>query len=83
MPGDEPGGARIHTNKTITRVTATVVYHDFSAEQGDADFGSEWDAQLEATINPNWMLGLKYAAYRGTGPYPDKAIGWLYVGYRY
>ena len=37
----------------FSRVTATVVYHDFSAEQGDADFGSEWDAQLEATINAN------------------------------
>jgi hypothetical protein len=67
----------------FSRVTATVVYHDFSAEQGDADFGSEWDAQLEATINPNWMLGVKYAAYQGAGPYPDKAIGWLYIGYRY
>ena len=67
----------------FTRVTATVVYHDFSAQQGDADFGSEWDAQLEATINPNWMVGLKYAGFKGAGPYPDKGIGWLYVGYRY
>jgi hypothetical protein len=67
----------------FTRVTATVVYHDFSAQQGDADFGSEWDAQIEATINPNWMVGVKYAAYQGAGPHPHKAIGWLYVGYRY
>ena len=64
----------------FSRVTATVVYHDFSAEQGDADFGSEWDAQIEAALNANVTLGVKYAAYRGAGPYPDKAIGWLYVG---
>ena len=35
------------------------------------------------TLNANVTLGVKYAAYRGAGPYPDKAIGWLYVGYRY
>jgi len=67
----------------FSRVTATIVYHDFSAQRGDADYGSEWDAQIEAALDANVTLGVKYANYQGAGPYPDKAIGWLYVGYRY
>jgi hypothetical protein len=67
----------------FTRVTATVVYHDFSAEQVSANFGHEWDAQLEAAVDANITVGVKYATFHGGASYASKSIGWLYVGYRY
>jgi hypothetical protein len=67
----------------FTRVTATVVYHDFSAEQVSANFGHEWDAQLEAAVDSNVTVGVKYATFHGGASYAGKSIGWLYVGYRY
>ena len=67
----------------FSRVTATIVYHDFSAEHASANFGSEWDAQIEAAVDANITVGVKYAGFRGAAPLPDKGVGWLYVGYRY
>ena len=64
-------------------MTATAVYHDFSAERVSGIYGHEWDAQIEGAVNPNVMVGVKYAAFHGAQGYPDKNIGWIYVGYRY
>jgi hypothetical protein len=76
-------GYAFAANPIFTRVAATVVYHDFSAERVSANFGHEWDAQIEATVNANLMVGVKYAAFHGGAGYPDKNSGWVYVGYRY
>ena len=65
------------------KITASLVYHDFSAERGSGDLGSEWDAMIEAQLDSNFMVGTAYANYRGTGAFPDKAVFWLYAGYRY
>ena len=70
-------------NPLFTRVTATVVYHDFSAERVSGNYGHEWDAQIEAAVDANITVGVKYAAFHGSELYADKNIGWLYVGYRY
>ena len=65
------------------KITATVVYHDFSPERGGGNLGSEWDAMIEAQLDNNFMVGTAYANYRGAGGFPDKAVFWLYAGYRY
>jgi hypothetical protein len=65
------------------KITATLVYHDFSPEHVSGDYGSEWDAMVEAQLDSNFMVGTAYANYRGAGPFPDKAVFWLYAGYRY
>ena len=77
------GGYAFAANPIFTRVTATVVYHDFSAERVSGNFGHEWDAQIEAVVDANVTIGLKYAAFQGGQFYADKNIGWVYVGYRY
>jgi len=46
-------------------------------------YGHEWDAQIEAAMNANITVGIKYAAFSGAQTLPDKNIGWAYVGYRY
>jgi len=60
-----------------------VIYHDFSAEHVSADYGSEWDAQLEGQVDPHLVLDAAYADYAGGGPFPDKRVFWLYATYRY
>ena len=67
----------------LAKVNATVVYHDFSAQRIGARYGHEWDAQIEAAVNANVTLGLKYAAFQGAEGLPDKNVGWVYLGYRY
>jgi len=64
-------------------VAATLVYHDFRAEHVNARYGDEWDASLEATLPQGFMLGTAYADFRGRGAFPDKAVFWIYSGYRY
>jgi hypothetical protein len=67
----------------FAKVTATVVYHDFSAQRVDGGYGHEWDAQIEAAVNANITVGLKYAAFSGAQTFADKNVAWAYIGYRY
>jgi hypothetical protein len=67
----------------IPKIAAMVFYHDFSAQRGNAHYGGEWDAQLEAIIDAHITAGVKYAAFQGDARFADKNVGWLYIGYRY
>lgn len=67
----------------LKKITATLVYHDFEAERTGADYGNEWDALVEAKVDDHITVGLKYAGYNGSGPYPDKTVGWVYAGYKF
>jgi hypothetical protein len=40
-----------------------VRYHDFQAERTGAHLGHEWDAQIQAVINPKLSAALKYADF--------------------
>jgi len=40
-----------------------VAYHDFSAEEGSTDFGSEVDVVYSKGFAKNYKAGIKYAAY--------------------
>jgi hypothetical protein len=40
-----------------------VIYHDFSSNNIDYDYGTEWDLQLTRTFNEHYTFGLKYADY--------------------
>jgi hypothetical protein len=67
----------------FARLSATVIYHDYSAEHVSAGYGNEWDAQLEGQVDPHLVLDVAYADYVGGGPFPDKRAFWLYATYRY
>jgi hypothetical protein len=67
----------------FARVSATLIYHDFAAQHVSADYGNEWDAQLEGQIDSHFVLDMAYADYSGAGPFPDKKVFWLYATYRY
>lgn len=60
----------------------TVTYHDFSADEGSADLGSEIDAVYAKGFAKNYKAGVKLASYSagdaGTGKVDTDKI-WLFV----
>lgn len=48
-------------------VQLLAVYHDFTADKGGGDYGTEWDFQAMKNIGKTYSLIAKYAAYRAGG----------------
>ena len=48
---------------SVAGVKLRGVYHDFSADSGGADYGSEYGVSVSRTFNTVWTVALKYAAY--------------------
>jgi hypothetical protein len=44
-----------------------LVYHRYSQDDGSADFGDEWNAQLLKQFGPKYTVGAKYGSYRADG----------------
>lgn len=73
----------------LTGASATIVYHDYTASSGGADYGSEWDAQITGSLGNGFSIGVKYADYQTGGVIPvgaqsaafDKRVGWLWLTY--
>ena len=63
---------------TVQGVKLLGVYHDFSANEGDADYGSEWGALATATFAEHYALGLKYAAYEAEDFSVDTDKFWVW-----
>ncbi len=55
----------------------TLVYHDYSAEDGSDDYGNEFNAVLATPINKHYSLLFKAAFYSGDTGYPDTTKLWL------
>jgi hypothetical protein len=45
----------------------TAVFHDFSADEGSTDYGSEIDLQASRKFGKHYNAGVKYAAYSDDG----------------
>ncbi|MBN8530311.1 MAG: hypothetical protein J0L97_00405 [Alphaproteobacteria bacterium] len=58
-------------NPYLNGIKATVAYHDFSAERGGANYGTEWDAVVEQTFEKYYTLGLKFGRYDADRLYTD------------
>ncbi|MGH8542291.1 MAG: alginate export family protein [Gammaproteobacteria bacterium] len=43
------------------------MWHDFSANDEDYDYGTEWDLLLERPIGNNFLVGIKYSYYDASG----------------
>jgi hypothetical protein len=57
--------------------TFAAVYHDFSAESGSQDFGTELDLSLNRKIGARYGLLFKFAGFDGDGNYADTSKFWL------
>lgn len=54
--------------KYLYNFAVVVRYHDFRAARTNAPLGTEWDAQVQALINPHLTALIKYADYQGPTP---------------
>lgn len=50
-------------HKAIDNTVLTLVYHDFSSDEGSIDYGDEWDVDITRKISDNFSLGARYARY--------------------
>ncbi|MCA9405587.1 MAG: hypothetical protein KC684_03555 [Candidatus Omnitrophica bacterium] len=51
----------------LNGLLAKVQYHDFSSNDGDMDYGSEWGIYVKKPINDYISTGIKYSNYKEDG----------------
>ena len=71
------------TAKLPAELSATAVYHDFSASDGGTAFGAEIDLSLARPITQHVSALLKFANFNGAGPRPDVTKFWLQAAYTF
>jgi hypothetical protein len=64
----------------IKKLVGKIVYHNFQAEVGGADYGDEIDAVLHADFEHGIYLEAKYANYFADGFATDREKIWLALG---
>lgn len=74
---------KIDGAEPLTGLSGAITYHDFDAERGGADLGSEVDVELAAKFGDHWTAGVKYADYEGVPGTPDRNKLWLSVEFTY
>lgn len=70
----------------ISGVKLSATYHDFSADEGSADYGNEVDLTAAYTFTPKLGLLVKYASYNGDNNAPgalkvDVDKFWIMLSY--
>lgn len=66
-------------NTLLNGLKATVAYHDFSAERGSMDYGTEWDGVIEQTFAKYYTVGMKLGYYEADDLFTDTAKIMPYV----
>jgi hypothetical protein len=49
-------------------INLAAVYHDFTADKGSSDYGTEWDLMASKTFAKMYTVGVKYASYSADKP---------------
>ena len=66
----------------VPGLSFAVVYHDYSADFGSADYGTEWNASIAARLGPIATM-VKFADYQADGFGTDKQIMWVQAEYSF
>ncbi|NNC98970.1 MAG: alginate export family protein, partial [Gammaproteobacteria bacterium] len=67
-------------------LTAMIVFHQFDADRGDIDFGSEIDLMISKSFSKKYTLGVKYADFSAgdfAGNKVDVSKFWLWAEARF
>lgn len=70
-------------HKHLENTKAKVIYHDYSAENGGADYGTEWNAVITKKFAKKYAASLKYASYDADSFSNDTSKLWLTLGYKF
>ena len=68
---------------TLGATALTVVYHEFSADFGGADYGTEIDASIGYSFNRQFAGLAKFASYDAESFATDTDKGWLQLEYKF
>lgn len=63
---------------TLAGVALKAFYHEFSAEEGNADFGTETDLLASRSFGEHYKAGIKYADYRADDFGTDTQKAWVW-----
>jgi hypothetical protein len=58
-------------NQLLNGTKLTLVYHDFDAERGNADYGNEWNFAAEQTFEKIYTAGVKAGHYQANDLFTD------------
>ncbi len=75
-----PGGLRDLygvLSGTLAGVKADLIYHDFQADEGGSDYGTEFDAMLTWKFGKHYTLQVTYANYNADNYKSDTQKFWL------
>ena len=67
---------------TLGKVDLAGTWHDFSADEGGADYGTEFDAVATLAVNEALSVQLKFATYQSDGFATDTRKWWFTVTYK-
>ncbi|MBE9539218.1 MAG: hypothetical protein IMF06_09065, partial [Proteobacteria bacterium] len=77
-PGDGIEDVYVGVNGKLGPVKLAAIYHDFSAEDSKADFGTEIDLVATWPINKQFSIQAKYAAFDSDSVrYTDTDKAWV------
>lgn len=66
-PADGIEDAFVTLNLRAYGATFVAMWHDFTANDQDYHYGTEWDLVMERPIGSNFLVGVKYAYYDASG----------------
>lgn len=67
----------------VKKLVLGITWHDFSAENGGADFGNELDMVANLVLTGNLSLNLKFASFDGAGGFASRDKTWVSLNYAY
>lgn len=78
-PADGLKDSFISVGTKLAGFKLAAVYHDFQADEGSSDYGTETDLLVARPIGKNYVVGLKYADYSADdfGTDTQKLWGWV------
>lgn len=77
-PADGLKDVYLSLGGAVAGVNLAAVYHDYSADAGGADYGSEWDLLAVKKFGKHYAVGAKYASYDADSFATDTDKFWLW-----
>ena len=76
-PGDGLRDTYVVASSTVAGVKLDLFYHDFQADTGGADYGTEFDAKLARKFGKHYTIEAVYANYSSDEFKTDTEKIWL------
>ncbi len=79
-------------SKWVDNTVVQLIYHDFNAVRGSANYGTEWNVDVTRVFNDKdmmlpymkqWSIGVRYADYNSQGLFTDTRKGWFTLGAKF